>query len=736
MVTPEGQSVAKDEDESQTLSEESQKVMKCVGCFKEIEQAFRCKSCHTGCYCSKECQTKCWKDHKVLCKHIVNLESQVNSKAFAKVNYISNSSFTPNEEMKLAKLIGRKCMVDCYLDGIKSKVLWDTGAQVTIVSKSWLDELFPEKELKDVSELLGHELFLTVANNTRLNFLGYVEIVFKLADGAEPVLVPFLVTEEVMDMPLIGSNAIEEIVKKEVSEGEESVVEMVKGSLEVTEKNAKSIVNLIQKKAERSECETLGDVKVGGKDVVVPRGSNLKLKCITRCGPVKEDTAVMFQPDLQLDLESGLVVGEGIVMLERGKTKLVVPVSNPTGRDIVVRARTQVGVVVPVASVIPCPIQVNAVNASEETEETSELSTDSESEEEETVSMEEPGDDDWLSLIDVSHLKKSQQKKVKAMLLRMSDAFAKDSKDIGEIKDLKMKINLKDDIPVKRAYTSIPKPLYKEVKEYVEDLIASGWVQKSYSSYSSPMVCVRKKDGSLRLCIDYRQLNNKTIPDSQPIPKVQDILNNLGGNRWFTTLDMAKAYHQGFIHEDYRHLTAFATPWSLLEWVRIPFGLMNAPPCFQRYMNECLVGIINVICVPYLDDVLSYSKTFSGHLKHCETILRRFIEHGIKLNPKKCVWFKQSVKYLGHVVSEEGYQVEGASDEVIDRLKEPPKTVGEVRSLLGFIGYYRSFIQNFSCKAKPLYDLLYKPNNKEEPKQKGKNSKKNNQRSSKDTVVW
>ena len=419
VVTQEGQSVAKDEDESQTLVKEKQKVMKCVGCYKESEQAFRCKSCHTGCYCSKECQTKCWKDHKVLCKHITNLESQVNSKAFAKVNYISSSSFTPNEEMKLVKLIGRKCMVDCFLDGIKSKVLWDTGAQVTIVSKSWIDELFPEKEIKDVSELLGHELFLTVANNTRLDFLGYVEIVFKLADGAKPVLVPFLVTEEVMDMPLVGSNAIEEIVKKEASESEESVVEMVKGSFEVTEKNAKSIVNLIQKKAERSECETLGEVKVGGKDVVVPRGCNLKLKCIARCGPVREDTAVMFQPDLQLDLESGLVVGEGIVMLERGKTKLVVPVSNPTGKDIVVRAKTQVGIVVPVASVIPCPIQVNAVNAgSEDTEETSEPSTDDENEED-TESVVEPTESDWLSQIDVSHLTKSQQKKVQAMLLRI-----------------------------------------------------------------------------------------------------------------------------------------------------------------------------------------------------------------------------------------------------------------------------------------------------------------------------
>ena len=293
-----------------------------------------------------------------------------------------------------------------------------------------------------------------------------------------------------------------------------------------------------------------------------------------------------------------------------------------------------------------------------------------------------------------------------------------------------MKINLKDNDPVNRAYTSIPKPLYKEVNEYVEDLLASGWVQKSYSSYSSPMVSVRKKDGTLRLCIDYRKLNSKTIPDNRPIPKVKDILNSLGRNRWFSTLDMSKAYHQGFIHETSRPLTAFATPWSLLEWIRIPFGLMNAPTVFQRYMNECLADLRDVICIPYLDDVLAYSKSFDDHLKDVQMVLKRLREHGIKLNFKKCNWFRKEAKYLGHILSEDGYRVKGANDEVIDKLREAPKTVGELRSLLGFIGYYRSFITDFSRKAKLLYDLLCKD------KEKEKLSMKSLQRPSSDKIVW
>ena len=670
---------------------------------------------------------------------------------FSKLNYISRSSLTPKEEIKLVKLVGRKCVVNCCLEGKETKVLWDTGAEVALISRTWLDENFPEKPIKDVSELLGHELFLKVANNSHLDYLGYVEIVFKMSDNAEPLMVPFLVTEEEVEIPLVGYNVIEEVAKHE--KDKLALIGMIESSMGKSKKKAEALVNLIQKKANCDEPDCLGGVKTGNKDVVIPKGRNLKLHCVARCGPVNGDTAVMFEPNLNHDLHSGLVIGEGVVTLERGKLKLIIPVSNPTSSDIVLKSQTQVGVIVPVASVIPCPVDINSIGRAAAVEKvgaepvSEDLQTDVDDDNEDDADGEESAVDEppdkvtdheaWLSKIDLSHLTVSQRKQVKEMLIRNAEVFSTDSNDIGEIKDLQMKINLKDDEPVKASYTSIPKPLYKEVKEYVEDLLASGWVQKSNSSYSSPMVCVRKKDGTLRLCVDYRRLNNKTIPDSQPIPKVQDILNSLGGNKYFTTLDMSKAYHQGFVHEDSRHLTAFATPWSLLEWVRIPFGLMNAPPVFQRYMNECLVGLRDVICIPYLDDVLVYSKNFKLHLKHQETVLRRLIEHGIKLNPLKCNWFKKAVKYLGHIVSEEGYKADGASDEVIDKLKVAPTTVGELRSLLGFVGYYRSFIQDFSRKAKPLYDLLCKDKEKDaESKKVGKKGKKNFQRPSSDKISW
>ncbi|KAK7891779.1 hypothetical protein WMY93_023742 [Mugilogobius chulae] len=200
---------------------------------------------------------------------------------------------------------------------------------------------------------------------------------------------------------------------------------------------------------------------------------------------------------------------------------------------------------------------------------------------------------------------------------------------------------------VQKTYMSVPKPLHNEVKEYLQDLLNKGWITPSRSPYSSPVVCVRKKDGTLRLCCDFRELNRKSFPDRHPIPRIQDMLDALGGSSWFSVLDQGKAYHQGFLDEESRPLTAFITPWGLYEWVRIPFGLSSAPAEFQRSMEHCLTGLRDTVCLPYLDDNLVHSSSFEDHVEHIRLVLQRYKEHGVKLTPKKCELFRRSGKVPG-----------------------------------------------------------------------------------------
>ena len=302
------------------------------------------------------------------------------------------------------------------------------------------------------------------------------------------------------------------------------------------------------------------------------------------------------------------------------------------------------------------------------------------------------------------NLSKEQTAKFKHFILQHQDNFAKPG-EVGQTNFGSHKIKLKDETPIKDAPRRIP--IFKRdiLDEEVKKLEEKGLIEKSNSPWSAQTVLVRKKDGSWRMCVDYRKLNEKTIKDAYPIPRINDNLDALSGSDWFTRLDCDMAYHQVPGAEEDKKKTAFATPrGGLYQYVRMPFGLCNAPATFQRLMERTLAGLQWQIAVLYLDDIIVFSKTFEGQIDHLSKVFARLTKTGLKLKFKKCVFFQHETSFLGHRVSKEGIKPDPAKIGAVKDIPSP-QTVTELRSFLGLTSYYRKFVKDYAKIAKPLYDL-------------------------------
>lgn len=275
-----------------------------------------------------------------------------------------------------------------------------------------------------------------------------------------------------------------------------------------------------------------------------------------------------------------------------------------------------------------------------------------------------------------------QQAELGVLLTRYADVFALRDEDLGYTDRVRHEIPLTDDNPVSQPYRRIPPTQLEEVREHISELLRKGVICESSSAYASPVVLVRKADGSLRLCVDYRRLNSKTKRDAFPLPRIDESLDALGGAQIFSTIDLASGYHQVAVHEKDRPKTAFITPFGLYEYQRMPFGLCNAPATFQRLIHAIMSDLVFQVVLVYLDDLLVYSSTFQDHLVRLETVLKRLRETGLKLKIEKCHFLQSEVKFLGHQVSSEGVHTDPDKISVV-REWPVPNTPKELRSFLG-----------------------------------------------------
>ena len=245
------------------------------------------------------------------------------------------------------------------------------------------------------------------------------------------------------------------------------------------------------------------------------------------------------------------------------------------------------------------------------------------------------------------------------------------------------------------------------MKEQLQDLLDKGFVRPSTSPWGAPVLFVKKKDGSLRLCIDYRQLNKVTIRNKYPLPRIDDLFDQLQGASCFSKIDLRSGYHQLRIRHEDVSKTSFRTRYGHYEFLVMSFGLTNAPAAFMDLMNRVFKPFLDRFVIVFIDDILVYSRSEEEHVEHLRIVLQTLREHQLYAKFSKCEFWLDSVAFLGHVVSREGIQVDPKKIEAVMDWQRPT-TVTEVRSFLGLAGYYRRFVQDFSRIAAPLTRLTQK----------------------------
>jgi hypothetical protein len=269
--------------------------------------------------------------------------------------------------------------------------------------------------------------------------------------------------------------------------------------------------------------------------------------------------------------------------------------------------------------------------------------------------------------------------------------------------------------PAAKAPYRLSEKENEEMRKQIEELLEKGLIEPSKSPFAAPVLFVRKANGSLRMCVDYRMLNSKTIKNKYPLPRIDDLLDRLGKAEVFTKIDLRSGYWQVRIEEHDIPKTAFCTRFGLYQFKVLPFGLCNAPATFMRLMHDVLRKYLDKFVVIYLDDILIYSRNEDEHLEHLRLVLQELRESKLYANPEKCSWMKESVEFLGHVVEKGGrVGMMPAKTEAV-RAVLPPTSTTELRSFLGLANFYRRFIKDYAKIASPLTDLL-KQNNNEKSK--------------------
>ena len=639
-----------------------------------------------------------------------------------------------------ARIVGSRNTAAIYVDGIATTALFDTGAEIQLVSKQFCEdhniEIQPIAKLTECSTMNG-EIF---------GYEGFVELNVQIPgrDFSEDHL--FLVTSEIShqkEIPIVlGTYFIGSLSQYVQGFAKEEF-----DSLDYTIKQAYLSWVEATRIREQYGCEPpLGFVRTT-KPVIIQAGTSREIHGLTKIKHGGYSVNCISEPAMGHKLPKGLNLIPGYSPLGPGSCRVSALVENKSNTNITIPARTvicQLGLANKIPKLLYPGDDCDNDQDPEGFDETDEGLTYKQYEQYRAVSeqldsemnngtqgvtiedigpehgidgtdsndtqSDDQDDGSWiLDLIDLSGIKdwpEQLQHDTREMLKRNAKVFSKDDMDMGRTNLVKHHIKLTDPAPFKEAYRRIPPQMYDEVKTHIQEMLDLGAIRPSNSPWASSIVLVRKKDGRLRFCIDLRRLNNRTVKDAYSLPRIESILDSLGGAQIFTTLDLKAGYWQVEMAEECKAYTAFTCgPLGFYECDTMPFGATNAPATFQRLMHDCLGDLNMNWCIVYLDDIIVFSDTKEEHIKRLEAVFQKLMAAGLKLKPTKCFFFRNEIEYLGHVVSGKGISTNPKKIEAVTKWPTP-KTVYDVRSFLGFVGYYRRFIKNFSKITKPIREVI------------------------------
>lgn len=583
-------------------------------------------------------------------------------------------------------LIGPPCMEPLKVNGHLCDALLDSGSRVNIIFQSWYKQYLSDVPIHPVSRLDIWGL-----SDCSYPYLGYV--VVKIEFPKKVVGAPTIMSVLALICPdpagpdktpvILGTNAKASLPKRLAQ-----LCEDMPGSYVI---RTMAIQNTCKESSKPLQEEGNDEVRYvkwqGPGPLIIPAGCRYQAICKVEATEPLLDEILMVEAFSQNPLPADVFLQPMVIPSHAvDVNRFTVLIQNETLKDTTI----------PVGSIVGCLCPTDVVHKLSEQQPTSKVFD--------------------LSLLDFgdSPAPEERKERLRQKLSERADVFSFDELDVGLAKGVAHTIRLADERPFhERSRRLVPAD---DVRSHIQKLLAAGIIKESTSPYASPIVVVRKKDGTIRMCIDYRTLNSRTIPDQYTTPRIDERT----GSKWFSCLDLRSSYYQIAMKEEDKEKTAFICPLGFYEFERMPQGITGAPATFQRLMEKA-VGDMNLLQVlVYLDDFIIFGRTLEDHEARLLKVLDRLREVGLKISLDKCRFCQTKVKYVGHIVSADGVATDPGKVEAITTWPRPTN-LKTLQSFRGFCGYYRQFIHNYSAVVCPLTELTkgYAPSQKGRKPKKG-----------------